>query len=113
MGNDKRENSILDESMRRLGGILASPALVLSYGHTTPLLERSWLRRLGLTKEQTAEFMDLLCRHGLLDRGARAVVGQLCAQRRIQPAQAAAMLLAGEGWPEEDEDQQAGKEREP
>lgn len=87
---------------------MASPSLVLSYEHTTPLLERSWLRRLGLNKRQTDEFMDLLCLHGLLDKGARSVIEAVCVRRRITPMEAAALLLQGEGWPEED--RSAGKE---
>ncbi|MCD7769164.1 MAG: hypothetical protein LUH36_03475 [Oscillospiraceae bacterium] len=103
----KRENNGLDESLRRLSGILASPSLVLSYEHTTPLLERSWLRRLGLDKRQADEFMDLLCQHGLLDQGARSVIEAVCVRRRVTPAEAAALLLQGEDWPEDG--QPAGK----
>jgi len=99
---NKKEKSILDEGLRRLGGILASPSLLLSYGHTTPLLEKSWLRRLGLSKAESEAFLDELCRHGLLDEGAKSVVCDLCRRRGIHPAEAAKLLLAGEGWPEED-----------
>lgn len=98
---NKKEKSTLDEALRRLGGILASPSLILSYGHTTPLLEKSWLRRLGLTKAECEVFLDKLCRHGLLDEGAKSVVYDLCRRRQIHPAEAARLLLAGEGWPEE------------
>lgn len=86
---------------------MASPSLVLSYEHTTPLLERSWLRRLGLNKEQADAFIDLLCQHGLLDQGARSVIEAVCLQRRVTPGEAAALLLQGEGWPEDG--QSAGK----
>ncbi|MCD7749532.1 MAG: hypothetical protein LUH42_05735 [Oscillospiraceae bacterium] len=106
MGN-KREKNDFDESLRRLGGILASPSLVLSYEHTTPLMERSWLRRLGLDKAQADEFIDLLCQHGLLDEGAKSVIETVCVQRRVTPGEAAALLLKGEGWPEDG--QSAGK----
>lgn len=98
----KHEKNTLDESLRRLGGILASPSLILSYGHTTPLLERVWLRRLGLTKVEADSFLEELCRHGLLDEGARTVVYELCRRERIQPETAARRLLAGQGWPETD-----------
>lgn len=98
---NKKEKSTLDESLRRLGGIFASPSLALCYEHTTPLLEKSWLRRLGLTKAEAAAFLDELCRHGLLDEGAKAVIYELCRWKRIQPAEAARMLLSGEGWPED------------
>lgn len=98
---NKKEKSILDESLRRLGGILASPSLALCYSHTTPLLERGWLRRLGLTKEEASAFLDELCRRGLLDEGAKAVVYDLCRRRQIHPPEAAKLLLAGEGWPED------------
>jgi hypothetical protein len=94
----------LDESLRRLGGILASPGLVMSYEHTTPLLERAWLRRLGLDRAEQTAFLDLLCRHGLLDTGARAVIEDLCRRRGISPEEAAHALLAGEGWPDKEED---------
>ncbi|MCD8088576.1 MAG: hypothetical protein LUE22_08355 [Oscillospiraceae bacterium] len=104
----KHAKSDFDESLRRLGGILASPSLVMSYEHTTPLLERSWLRRLGLSKQQADEFMDLLCLHGLLDKGAKAVIEAVCVRRRITPMEAATLLMQGEGWPEDD--QSAGKE---
>lgn len=100
MANRKEKNT-LDEALRRLGGILASPSLILSYGHTTPLLEKSWLRRLGLTKAESEAFLDELCRHGFLDEGAKSVVYDLCCRRQIHPAEAAKLLLAGEGWPEE------------
>jgi hypothetical protein len=93
---------MLDESMRRLGGILASPSLVMSYQHTTPLLERVWLRRAGLSGEEAREFLALLCQHGLLDVGAKTVVYGLCRQRQIAPQAAVRLLLAGQGWPEEE-----------
>lgn len=92
----------LDESLRRLGGILASPSLVMSYEHTTPRMERAWLRRLGLDRTEETAFLDLLCRHGLLDAGARAVIGDLCRRRGISPEEAVRSLLAGEGWPDEE-----------
>lgn len=98
---NKNEKSILDESLRRLGGILASPSLLLNHAHTTPLLERSWLCRQGLTKEEATAFLDEMCRRGLLDGGAKEVVYDLCRRRRIHPPEAAKLLLAGEGWPEE------------
>lgn len=96
----KNEKNILDESLRRLGGILASPSLALSYGHTTPLLEKSWLRRQGLTAEEADAFLDEMCLRGLLDEGARWVVEDLCARCRIHPREAVKRLLAGDGWPE-------------
>ncbi len=99
--NDNGRDS-LDESLRRLGGILASPSLLLSYEHTTPLLERSWLRRMGLTKDEERAFLELLCRHGLLDQGARAVTEQVCRLRQIPPSEALQVLLRDEGWPDED-----------
>lgn len=97
----ENEKNTLDESLRRLGGILASPSLILSYGHTTPLLERAWLRRLGLTKAETKMFLDELCRHGLLDEGAKAVVYDLCRRERMQPEAAVRRLLSGQGWPDD------------
>ena len=103
MATKDRKNNTLDESLRRMGGILASPSLVTSYEHTTPLLERSWLRRMGLTKSETAELMEALCLHGLLDQGAKPLVAAVCASRRCTPAEAARLLIRGEGWPEEDE----------
>jgi hypothetical protein len=101
--NTKRTNDGLDESLRRLGGILASPSLVTSYEHTTPLLERAWLRRVGLSGAEARTFLELLCQHGLLDVGAKAVVYGLCQRRQITPQKAARLLLEGQGWPEEDE----------
>ena len=100
--NEKNGKNALDESLRRLGAILASPSLVTSYEHTTPLLERSFLRRLGLTKGEAALFLEKMCEHGLLDGGARALVARVCAERRIPGPDAARLLLSGEGWPEED-----------
>jgi hypothetical protein len=93
---------MLDESLRRLGGILASPSLVTSYEHTTPLLERAWLRRVGLSRAESRAFLELLCQHGLLDVGAKAVVYGLCQRQRVTPQQGVRLLLAGQGWPEED-----------
>jgi len=101
--NDKNEKNIMDESLRRLGGIFASPSLAMSYEHTTPLLERSFLRRVGLSKDEAALFLEKMCEHGLLDGGARALIAGVCAQRRVTGEEAARLLLAGEGWPEEDE----------
>lgn len=106
----KRENSDLDESLRRLSGILASPSLALCYGHTTPLAERAWLHRAGLTGAQAEELMDMLCRRGLMDVGARQVAEALCARRRIRPEQAVQLLLRGEGWPEDDDIKGGGAE---
>lgn len=96
----KHENDTMDNALRRLGGILASPSLVLSYGHTTPRMERAWLRRLGLSKEEIGAFLEALCCHGLMDEGAQAVVYGLCRRRGLQPEAAARLLLQGEGWPE-------------
>lgn len=98
----KQEKNTLDEAMRRFGGILASPSLVLSYQHTTPLLEWSWLRRQGLTKAEATDFLDELCRRGLLDTGAKEIVYDLCRRRQIHPSEAVRLLLAGDGWPEEE-----------
>ena len=92
----------LDESLRRLGGIFASPSLVLSYEHTTPLLERAFLRRVGLTKTEAWLFLEKMCEHGMLDGGARPLLYRVCADRGISGAEAARLLLRGEGWPEED-----------
>ena len=103
MEQKNRQNTALDESLRRLGGILASPSLVMSYEHTTPLLERGRLRRMGLSASQAKIMLDGLCEHGLLDRGAQAVILQVCRERDIEPAQALQMLLRGEGWPEEEQ----------
>lgn len=99
--NEKNGKNALDESLRRLGGILASPSLVMSYEHTTPLLERSFLRRLGLTKDEAAQFIEKMCEHGLLDGGAKPLVERLCVEKRISGAEAARLLLVDIGWPEE------------
>ena len=100
--NDNNEKNALDESLRRLGGIFASPSLVTSYEHTTPLLERSYLRRIGLSKAEASQLLEKLCEHGMLDGGARALLEKVCAERRISGRDAARMLLRGEGWPEEE-----------
>ena len=100
-GNEKKQRDGLDESLRRLGGLLSSPSLVMSYEHTTPLLERAWLRRAGLTKAEAAAFLEEMCRRGLLDRGARALTEDVCRARRILPREAVRLLLSGEGWPDE------------
>lgn len=99
---DKQEKNAMDESLRRLGGILASPSLVTSYGHTTPLLERAWLRRAGLSRAEAEEFLSMLCEKGLLDEGAKALVYGVCRERGLRPEQAVRLLLEGEGWPERD-----------
>lgn len=99
--NDGKQNDALDESLRRLGGILGSPSLVMSYEHTTPLLERAWLRRAGLTKAEAAVFLEEMCRRGLLDKGVRALAEEVCRERRILPKEAVRLLLSGEGWPDE------------
>ena len=98
----KNGKDAMDESLRRLGGILASPSLVMSYEHTTPLAERAFLRRLGLTKDEAAAFLEMMCEHGMLDGGAKALVGRVCAEKRIAGAEAARLLLGGACWPEED-----------
>ena len=90
----------MDNALRRLGGIIASPSLVLSYGHTTPRMERAWLRRLGLSREESETFLDMLCCRGLLDDGAQSVVYDLCRRKGVTPEAAARLLLQGEGWPE-------------
>lgn len=99
----KNDRKALDESLRRLGGLLASPSLVTSYEHTTPLLERSWLRRIGLTREQADAFLERMCEHGKLDGGAKPLVAAVCRRRGVEPKQAALLLLAGEGWDEDTE----------
>lgn len=100
--NDEKSRDVLDESLRRLGGILDSPSLVLSYEHTTPLRERAWLRRAGLTKGEAAAFLEELCRRGRLDEGARSLTERVCRERRLAPREAVRLLLAGEGWPEDE-----------
>ena len=101
--NDEKPDA-LDESLRRLGGILASPSLALSYEHTTPLRERARLRRLGLSRAEAEAFLEALCARGLLDGGAEAPVAAVCRARGVSPAEAARLLLAGEGWPREDDE---------
>ena len=91
-----KEKSILDESLRRLGGILAAPSLLLHYGHTTPALERSYLRRIGLNKAEQDAFMDYLCRRGCLEEGARALLEPEALCRGCSPAVLARQWLAEE-----------------
>lgn len=99
----KKEDRALDESLRRLGGILASPSLVMSYEHTTPRVERAWLRRIGLTRAEAAQFLERMCEHGALDGGAKPLVASVCARRGVPPREAARLLLAGECWDEDTE----------
>lgn len=105
IGKRDKNTNALDESLRRLGGILASPSLVMSYEHTTPLLERGRLRRLGLTNAEAEAFLEMLCARGLLDTGAEALIARTCRARGLAPAEAARLMLTGAGWPEEDEDE--------
>ncbi len=88
-----KEKSSLDESLRRLGGILAAPSLLLHYEHTTPGLEQSYLRRIGLDKAEREGFMDYLCRTGRLDEGARAVLEPEACRRGCLPAELARQLM--------------------
>lgn len=88
-----KEKSSLDESLRRLGGILASPSLLLHYEHTTPALERSYLRRIGLDKAEREAFLDYLCRTGQMDEGARAVLEPEAFRRGCAPAELARRLI--------------------
>ena len=100
MREKENEISLMDESLRRLGGILKSPSLVMSYEHTTPLAEKTWLRRLGLTKEETSRLIGMMCEYGVLDQGARALVIEVCRRKNVSGAEAARLLLKGECWPE-------------
>ena len=43
----------------------------------------------------------MMCEHGVLDGGAKALVGRVCAEKQIAGAEAARLLLGGECWPEE------------
>ncbi len=92
----------MDESLRRLGNIMASPWLATAHVRTEPRIERAWLRRAGLTRAEAERFLEMLCRRGLLDCGARAVVEDVCRARKTTPERAVRMLLDGEGWPEEE-----------
>ena len=83
----------LDESLRRLGAIFASPSLAMHYTHTTPALELSYLRRLGLTKAEAEGFVSLLCENGLLDAGARSVLEPVAASLGCDMAAAARQML--------------------
>lgn len=94
-----RESSI-DKSLRRLGAIFAAPSLLLHYGHTTPALERNYLRRIGLNKAERDAFMDGLCLRGLMDEGARALVEPAAIAGRCDLATAARQLL--EKWAKEE-----------
>lgn len=97
----KNSSGAPDESLRRLGGILRSPSLVMSYGHTTPLAERAFLRRLGLSRTEADAFLEKMCERGVLDGGARELIGRVCAEKRITGGEAARLLLSGACWPEE------------
>ena len=88
-----KEKSSLDESLRRLGGILAAPSLLLHYEHTTPALERGYLRRIGLDEAEREAFLDYLCRTGQLDEGARAVLEPEAFRRGCTPAELARRLM--------------------
>lgn len=109
------EKSVMDESLRRLGNILASPWLATGYTRTEPRPERAWLRRAGLSRREAEAFLALLCEHGLLDEGARAVVERVCRRRRLPPDEAVRLLLRGEGRPEDfadtDEDTEHEQEK--
>lgn len=63
-----------NESRRRFFAILAAPTLAMHHTHTTPMLEKSYLRRIGLGKQETDDFLALLCESGRFDEGARAVL---------------------------------------
>lgn len=99
----KNGKNALDESLRRLGGILSSPSLVLSYEHTTPRAERAFLRRLGLTKAEADSFLEKMCEHGALDGGAREPIERVCAEKHVSGAEAARLLLADPDRTEEEE----------
>ena len=88
--NEKRT---LDESLRRLGAIIAAPSLLLHYGHTTPALEGAYLRKIGLDKQEKDAFLDLMCRRGLLDEGARSVLEAEAFRRGLRPAELARQML--------------------
>lgn len=88
-----KDDSALDKALRRLGGILASPSLLLHYGSSTPALETAALRRLGLDKKEAADLLDLLCRQGRMDEGARTVLEEEALRRHCRPAEAARALL--------------------
>lgn len=90
---DMKELSSLDKSLRRLGGILAAPSLLMHYGHTTPALEMAYLRRIGLTKDEREAFMDLLCRQGQMDEGVRALLEPEALRRGCIPAEAARQMM--------------------
>ncbi len=95
-----KDETSLDRSLRRLGAIFAAPSLLLHYGHTTPALERGYLRRIGLSKEERTAFMDGLCLQGLMDEGARALIEPAALAGGCDPATAARRLMAawaGEG----------------
>lgn len=89
-----KEKSSIDESLRRLGAIFAAPSLLLHYGHTTPALERNYLRRIGLCREEREAFMDGLCLRGLMDEGARSLIEPAAVRDRCDLATAARRLLA-------------------
>ncbi len=94
------EKSRLDKSLSRLGAIFAAPSLLLHYTHTTPALERAYLRRIGLNKDERTAFMDELCLRGLLDEGARALVEPEALRRGCDLGAAARHLLSD--WTKEE-----------
>ncbi len=82
----KTENS----SRRRFFAILAAPTLAMHHTHTTPMLELSYLRRIGLDKHEADAFLALMCEQGRLDDGARAILEN----GREEPAAVARRMLA-------------------
>ncbi len=95
-----KDETSIDKALRRLGGIFAAPSLLLHYGHTTPALERSYLRRIGLNKEERTAFMDGLCLRGKMDDGARALIEPAALAWRCEPVAAARRLM--EDWAKEE-----------
>lgn len=86
-----------DAGRRRFFAILASPSLALHYTHTTPALELSYLRRIGLDKHEADELLALMCERGCMDEGARALL-----ETGGDPAENARRLLAERGAVRED-----------
>ena len=83
--------------LSRFRAILQSPSLALHRGTVSPLGERALLRRLGLSRAESRDFLAALCEHGLYEEGCSSVL--LRAGPPDAAAQTARALLAGAVWP--------------
>ena len=90
----------LYERFWKLTEQIVQPGIEMAREYTTPAIERSVLLRCGISSTDAQKIVKTALEKGLLGHGAGNLVYRLSQNRDISIKDAAAMLVADEGWEE-------------